>query len=117
DDLAGHVAADAELLAQNGTIAACAGGREAPVLPFRVLASRNAALHRLDGGGLSLRAQLSAARDLNAALKAGWPGFEIADRIPLSRIADAHDRLENGRVNGCVAVVVRSCEREGAAAQ
>jgi len=34
-------------------------------------------------------AKLQAARDLNAALEAGWPGFEIGERIPLADIARA----------------------------
>ena len=37
----------------------------------------------------------AAARDLNAALEAGWPGFEIAERIPLAEIARAHELAEH----------------------
>jgi NADPH:quinone reductase len=41
-----------------------------------------------------VEAKMSAARDLNAALEAGWPGFEIGERIPLSEISRAHELAE-----------------------
>jgi hypothetical protein len=36
-----------------------------------------------------------AAKDLNAALEAGWSGFEIAERIPLPEIARTHEVSEH----------------------
>jgi len=35
-----------------------------------------------------------AAQNLNRALAAGWPGFDIGERIPLSDIARAHELAE-----------------------
>ena len=32
---------------------------------------------------------------LNAALEAGWPGFQIGERIPLEEIARAHELVEH----------------------
>ena len=51
-------------------------------------------------------AKAAAARELNAALEAGWPGFEIGRRFPLSAIAEAHDYLEGRRGSGRVVVVI-----------
>ena len=50
-------------------------------------------------------AKISAARDLNAALEAGWSGFEIAERIPLSEIARAQELVEHPVRRGRVVVV------------
>jgi len=44
--------------------------------------------------------------DLSAALKAGWSGFEIAERIPLSEIARAHELVEHPVRRGRVVVVL-----------
>jgi NADPH:quinone reductase len=51
-------------------------------------------------------ARLSAARDLTAALEAGWPGFEISERIPLAEIARAHELAEHAMRRGPVVVMV-----------
>ena len=49
---------------------------------------------------------MAAARDLNEALAAGWPGFEIGERIPLSHIARAHELAEHPERPGRVVVTV-----------
>jgi NADPH:quinone reductase len=51
-------------------------------------------------------AKSKAARDLNAALGAGWPGFEIGERIPLADIARAHELAEHPARRGRVVVVL-----------
>jgi NADPH2:quinone reductase len=51
-------------------------------------------------------AKLQAARDLNAALEAGWPGFEIGERIPLAHITRAHELAEHPVRRGRVVVVL-----------
>jgi hypothetical protein len=38
---------------------------------------------------------------LKSALEAGWSGFEIAERIPLSEIARAHELLEHEGRRSC----------------
>ena len=48
----------------------------------------------------------AAARDLNAALEAGWSGFAIAERIPLAEIARAHELAEHPRNPGRVVVTL-----------
>jgi hypothetical protein len=39
-------------------------------------------------------AKIRATRDLNSALEAGWSGFEIAERIPLSEMPAASDGVK-----------------------
>jgi NADPH2:quinone reductase len=51
-------------------------------------------------------ARVAAVRDLNAAFAADWAGFEIADRIPLSEIAKAHELVEQPVRRGRVVVTL-----------
>jgi NADPH:quinone reductase len=51
-------------------------------------------------------AKSQAAPDLNAVLAAGWPGFEIGERIPLADIARAHELAEHPARRGWVVVVL-----------
>jgi hypothetical protein len=48
----------------------------------------------------------AATRDLNDALQAGWPGFEIGERVPLAEIARAHELVEHPVRQGRVVVTV-----------
>ena len=56
---------------------------------------KNIRLYFLGSDDFPADAKIAAARDLNAALEAGWPGFEIAERIPLAEIARAHELAEH----------------------
>jgi NADPH:quinone reductase len=47
-------------------------------------------------------AKAAAARDINAALEAGWSGFAIGERVPLSEIARAHELAEHPKHPGRV---------------
>ena len=51
-------------------------------------------------------AKVAATRDLNGALRAGWPGFEIGERVPLADIALAHELVEHPTRRGRVVVMV-----------
>jgi NADPH:quinone reductase len=51
-------------------------------------------------------AKSQAARDINAALEAGWAGFDIGERIPLADITRAHELAEHPVRRGRVVVVV-----------
>jgi NADPH2:quinone reductase len=48
------------------------------------------------------QAKADAARDLNEALAAGWPGFVIDERFALESIADAHEWIEERKGTGRV---------------
>lgn len=103
---AANITVDCDLLAPGGSLAAYASGEAAPRIPFWPLAFNNIALHFLGSDDFPLRAKVAAARDLNAALKAGWEGFEIAERVPLAAIAEAHERVERPVRRGRVVVTI-----------
>lgn len=104
--LAENIACDYQVLAPGGSIAAYASGAGEAKLPFWPLAFKNIAVYFLGSDDFALHSKMAAARDLNAALKAGWPGFEIAEQFPLPEIAAAHERLENPVRRGRVVVTV-----------
>ncbi|MDZ7840011.1 MAG: NADPH:quinone reductase [Gammaproteobacteria bacterium] len=99
-----NVIEDVELLAPGGSIATYSSGDGRPRIPYWPLAFSNIGLHFLGSDDFPLHARVAAARDLNAALKAGWQGFEIAARFPLAQIVDAHELME--RPDRCGRVVV-----------
>jgi NADPH:quinone reductase len=70
-----------------GSIATYATHVEKPDLPFWPMVFKNVRLFFLGSDDFPSEAKMSAAQDLNSALEAGWSGFEIAERIPLSEIA------------------------------
>jgi hypothetical protein len=51
-------------------------------------------------------AKIQATRDLNAALDAGWPGFEIGERVSLAEIARAHELVDHPARRGRVVLLV-----------
>lgn len=101
-----HVAEDADLLAPAGAIATYASEDSQPRIPYWKLAFRNIGLHFLGSDDFPLHVRVAAARDLNAALKAGWPGLGIAARFPLSRIVEAHEFMERPERSGRVIVTL-----------
>ncbi len=110
-----NIDADTELLAVGGSIAAYAAGRPRSLMPFWELLFKNIRVYFLGSDDFPAEAKAAAARDLNAALAGGWPGFEIAHRFPLSAIAEAHKYLEEKRGAGRVVLVVS--ERPGSTEQ
>ena len=70
------------------------------------MAFKNIRLYFLGSDDFPTEAKMAATRDLNDALQAGWPGFEIGERIPLSEIAQAHELVEHPVRRGRVVVVV-----------
>ena len=90
-----NIAADVELLKLGGSIAAYATDNETPKIPFWPMVFKNIRLFFLGSDDFPKDAKISAADDLNAALATGWSGFEIAEQIPLSEIARAHELAEH----------------------
>ena len=95
-----NVAVDTEVLAQGGSLAAYATGKPSPSVPFWELVFKNIRVCFLGSDDFPAEAKAAAARDLNAALEAKWPGFEIGRRFPLSAVAEAHEYLEGSEVQG-----------------
>ena len=101
-----NIATDVELLVLGGSIATYATDVGTPTIPFWPLVFQNARVFFLGSDDLPPSARVAAVRDLNAAFAADWAGFEIADRIPLSEIAKAHELVEQPVGRGRVVVTL-----------
>jgi NADPH:quinone reductase len=101
-----NVEADVELLKQDGSIASYATDNATPKIPFWQMVFKNIRVFFLGSDDFPKEAKLQAVGDLNAALEAGWPGFEIGERIPLADIARAHELAEHPVRRGRVVVVL-----------
>jgi len=101
-----NIAADVDLLKMNGSIAAYATNVGTPTIPFWLMVFKNIRLFFLGSDDFSKEDKIRATHDLNVALEAGWAGFEIAERVPLSGIARAHELVEHPARRGRVVVTV-----------
>jgi NADPH:quinone reductase len=101
-----NVEADVELLKQGGSIASYATDNATPKIPFWQMVFKNVRLYFLGSDDFPPDAKIAAARDLNAALEAGWTGFEIGERLPLDQIAYAHELVEHPVRRGRVVVTL-----------
>jgi NADPH:quinone reductase len=89
-----NIEADVDLLKMGGSIASYATDNATPQIPFWQMVFKNIRIFFLGSDDFPKEAKMRAARDLNAALESGWPGFEIGERIPLADIARAHELVE-----------------------
>jgi NADPH2:quinone reductase len=101
-----NIEADVELLKIGGSIATYATNIETPTIPFWQMVFKNIGLFFLGSDDFARDAKISAARDLNGALEAGWSGFEISERVPLAEIARAHELVERPTRPGRVVVTL-----------
>jgi NADPH:quinone reductase len=93
-------------LKEGGSIATYATNLATPTIPFWQMVFKNMRLFFLGSDDFPAEAKIQATRDLSAALQAGWPGFEIAERVPLSEIAQAHELVEHPVRAGRVVVTI-----------
>lgn len=100
-----NIGADTELLMVGGSLAAYATGKSRPALPFWELLFKNIRIFFLGSDDFPPESKAAAARDLNATLEAGWPGFEPIQAFTLSAIAEAHETVENRNARGRVVVI------------
>ena len=101
-----NVEGDVELLKMGESIASYATDNATPKVPFWQMVFKNIRVFFLGSDDFPVDAKIAAARDLNAALEAGWSGFIIAERIPLSEIARAHELAEHPVRPGRVVVTL-----------
>jgi NADPH2:quinone reductase len=101
-----NIEADVELLKLGGSIATYATDNAAPKTPFWQMVFKNIRVFFLGSDDFPKEVKMQAARDLSAALAAGWEGFEIAERIPLADIARAHELVEHPVRRGRIVVVL-----------
>jgi NADPH:quinone reductase len=103
---AANLETDIELLNQDGSIATYATDNATPKIPFWLMVFKNIRVFFLGSDDFPTEAKSLAARDINAALEAGWSGFEIAEQIPLAEIARAHELVEHPTRRGRVIVIL-----------
>ncbi len=101
-----NIESDVELLTMGGSVAAYATDNASPTIPFWQMAFKNIRAFFLGSDDFPQGAKTDAARDLNAALEAGWVGFEIGERIPLAEIARAHELVDHPARRGRVVVIL-----------
>ena len=101
-----NIECDLELLRMGGSIATHATNVESPTIPFWPLVFKNIQLFFLGSDDFPAEAKTAAAHDINAVLEAGWSGFAIGERIPLSEIARAHELAEHPQRPGRVVVML-----------
>ena len=101
-----NIEADVDLLNTDGSIATYATDNGSPRLPFWQMVFKNIRVFFLGSDDFPRLAKMQAARDLNATLEAGWPGFDIGERIPLGDIARAHQLVEHPLRRGRVVVLL-----------
>ena len=104
--LGANIDVDVEMLRMGGSIGAYATNNATPKIPFWLMVFKNIRLYCLGSDDFPPEAKVAATRDLNEALQAAWPGFEIGERIPLTEIARAHELVEHPVRRGRVVVVM-----------
>jgi NADPH:quinone reductase len=101
-----NVERDVELLKMGGSISTYATNAATPTIPFWQMVFKNIQLFFLGSDDFTPEAKAAAARDINAALESGWPGFAIGERIPLAEIVRAHELVERPQHPGRVVVTL-----------
>jgi len=101
-----NIEADVELLNADGSVATYATNEAMPKIPVWQMVFKNIRLFFLGSDDFPQEAKTAATRDLNAALAAGWSGFQIGERIPLAEIARAHELVDHPARPGRVVVIV-----------
>ena len=101
-----NIDVDVEMLKMGGSIGAYATDNATPKIPFWQMVFKNIRVFFLGSDDFPTAAKVAATQDLNDALQAGWAGFEIGERVPLSEIARAHELVEHPVRRGRVVVMV-----------
>lgn len=101
-----NLATDIAVLAQGGSIATYASDVFTPEIPYWPLVFSNARLFFIGSDDVPIEAKREAARAINQALEAGWPGQAIAATFPLDEISAAHEFVEGAAKSGRVSVTI-----------
>jgi len=103
-DLAANTAIDLEALRPGGDIVVYGSGATPMPLPFFPLIVKNISLHFFIVYNLSPDDRRHAETTLTTLLQRGVLQHRIDQRLPLSRVVEAHQRVESGRAVGNVVV-------------
>ncbi|MGH8032733.1 MAG: NADPH:quinone reductase [Luteimonas sp.] len=105
-DFAANAADDLAMLAPNGEIVAYGNGRPEISLPFFPAVLKNLTVNFFIVYHLRPEDRVKAISGLTQWLEAGTLQHNIAARLPLERIVEAHDLVESGRAAGNVVIDV-----------
>ncbi len=111
-DLAANIAPDLALLAQDGDVVIYGSGKPEIPVPFGPMIRKNVRAIFFIVYSLQLDVREKAIAHLTAMLARGDLSHNIAARLPLARIAEAHELVEQG---GAVGNVVLALDERGAA--
>lgn len=95
-DFADHIDTNAEIIAVGGTISSYYSSQDRPAIPYWKLGFADVALRLLGSDDFPPAVKADAATELTAALLEGTLRIPIARRLPLARIAEAHELVEHG---------------------
>lgn len=98
-----NLSINAEVIAPHGTIVAYASDADAePRLPFWPLLFKNAKIRLVGSDELHEEAERKAVEETSACLGTGLLRPRVARRLPLEKIAEAHEAVDGGRAGGRV---------------
>lgn len=101
-----NIEIDNHVLAMGGSIATYATGNPEPSIPFWPLLFKNVRLYLLGSDDFPKETKVSATKEINQALERGWQGFEIEKTFKLESIAEAHNSIEKGALNGRIIIKI-----------
>jgi NADPH2:quinone reductase len=105
-DVAANGAVDATLLRPGGACVVYGSGTAEFALPFFPLIVNNVTLHFFIVYNLADDARQRAVDTLTGWLESDAVVHRIAERLPLERIAEAHERIEQGAVSGNLVLAI-----------
>jgi NADPH2:quinone reductase len=95
-DFGAHIELNAEIVAVGATISSYATSVEQPAIPYWTLGFADTCLRLLGSDDFSPAVKAHAAAELTAALIKGSRRSVVTERLPLDRIAEAHELVEAG---------------------
>lgn len=101
-DFDANASLDLEILARNGDVAVYGSGRPLISVPFTPAILKNISMHFFIVYHLAEQDRTRAIEGLSSLLVSGKLQHNIAARLPLDRIADAHTLVEEGKTVGNV---------------
>jgi NADPH2:quinone reductase len=105
-DFAANVDTDIAVLRLNGEVIVYGSGASEIRVPFSPAIRKGVHMSFFIVYELNFDVRERAITDLSMLLEGGHLIHNIAARLPLARIADAHDLVEKGRINGNVVLEV-----------
>ncbi len=95
-DFGAHIELNAKIVAVGATISSFATSVELPSIPYWTLGFADTCLRLLGSDDFAAAVKAHAAAELTDALVGGELRSVIAERVPLERIAEAHELVEAG---------------------